>query len=138
MAEIEPASGVEELLRKAGYSQRAIRYYIEKVNVGVLPEPCVRHAYTGPCGDTVEVFLHIDKGTIKAARFEAIGGVGAFISSSALIDLIINGTVDNAERITTDDVIDHLGAIPKAKTHCALLAVTTLKRALKIYREEIV
>lgn len=136
MAEEGVQSRVEDLLRKAGYSDRAIRYYLEKENVGILPEPCVRHAYTGPCGDTIELFLLIDGGIIKNARFEAIGGVGAFISSSALTTLLVDRTVEQAERITTRDILEHLGALPEAKTHCALLAVTTLKRALKGYHAE--
>jgi len=52
-------SEVESLLRKSGYSNKAIDYYMQKVNVGEIEEPSVRSAYTGPCGDTMEISLKI-------------------------------------------------------------------------------
>ena len=52
-------SEVIDLLRKSGYLDKAIKYYIKKVNVGEVKNPSVRFAYTGPCGDTMEVFLRI-------------------------------------------------------------------------------
>ena len=51
---------VRELLVKSGYSNKAIEYYLKKVNVGRIENPSVRLAYTGPYGDTIEVYLKIE------------------------------------------------------------------------------
>jgi nitrogen fixation NifU-like protein len=64
---------VRELLEKSGYSSKAIEYYLNKVNVGRVENPSVHLAYTGPCGDTMEVYLRIESNVIKDARFQAIG-----------------------------------------------------------------
>lgn len=127
--------GVVDLLREAGYSERAIGYYLGKVNVGSLPRPCVRHAYTGPCGDTLELFLLFEEGIITKARFQSIGCVGSFVAGSALTTMLVGMTREQAALVTVGDVIGHLGAIPEAKAHCALLSVRTLKGALGRCRE---
>jgi len=66
-------SEVRELLKKSGYSSEAIEYYLKKVNVGRIENPSVQSAYTGPCGDTMEVYLEIESDVIKDAKFQAIG-----------------------------------------------------------------
>ncbi len=126
------------LLEKSGYSDRAIDYYRKRTNFGVLGNPTVSYAYTGPCGDTMEIFLEIEPGEelIKDSKFQAIGCAGAFVSGSALTEIIKGKTLDEAEKITREDVIDHLNGIPEAKVECACLAVRTLKKTIEKYKEE--
>ena len=128
-------SEVRELLKKSGYSSRAIEYYIQKVNVGEIKDSSVRFAYTGPCGDTMEIFLKIESKVIKDAKFQAIGCAGAFASGSALMELIKEKTLEQAEKIDEGDIMDHLGAVPKQKIHCACLAKRTLRKAIEQYRK---
>jgi len=48
------------LLKKSGYSDKAIEYFINKVNVGEIDKPSASFAYTGPCGDTMQIHLKFD------------------------------------------------------------------------------
>ena len=128
-------SKIRELLEKSGYSDKAIKYYTEKVNVGEIKDPSVRFAYTGPCGDTMEVFLRIESNIIKDAKFMAIGCAGAFASGSALMGMIKGKTLEEAEKTDEEDIMNHLGSIPKQKIHCACLAKRTLRQAIGQYRE---
>lgn len=73
-------SEIEKLLEKSGYSDNAIEYYLKKVNVGYLEKPSVQLSYTGPCGDTMEVYLKIESDVVEDAKFQAIGCAGAFSS----------------------------------------------------------
>lgn len=129
---------VENLLKKSGYSDKAIDYYKNRTNFGVMKEPTASYAYTGPCGDTMEIFLEIDsgEGTIKDAKFQAIGCAGAYVSGSALTEMIKGKTLEEAEQITREEVINNLNGIPKAKVECACLAVRTLKRTIEKYKEK--
>jgi nitrogen fixation NifU-like protein len=129
-------SAVVDLLKKSGYSSKAIEYYVRKVNVGEIKDPSVRFAYTGPCGDTMEVFLKIESNVIKDAKFRAIGCAGAFASGSALMEMIRGKTLEQAEKMDEEDIIDHLGSIPKQKIHCACLAKRTLRKAIEHYRKK--
>jgi len=126
-------SEVRRLLEKSGYSSKAIEY-LKKVNVGRVENPSVHLAYTGPCGDSMEVYLKIESDIIKDAKFQAIGCAGALSAGSALMEMVKEKRLEEAEKITEEDIIDFLGGIPKQKIHCACLAKRTLQKAIKKYR----
>jgi len=126
---------IEDLLKKSGYSNKAIEYYTKKVNVGEIEDPDAFFTYTGSCGDSMEIYLKVESGVIKDAKFQAIGCAGAFSSGSALCEMIKGKTLGEAEQIGEDDIVGHLGKIPPQKIHCACLAKRTLQKAIKQYRE---
>lgn len=126
---------IEELLKKSGYSDKAIKYYVDKVNVGVLKDCNAQFAYTGPCGDTMEIFLIIKDDKIEDAKFQAIGCAGAFSSGSALTEMIKGKTLEQALEFNEMDIMDYLGEIPEQKIHCAILTVRTLEKAITQYKE---
>ncbi|KAF5416155.1 MAG: Iron-sulfur cluster assembly scaffold protein IscU 2 [Candidatus Methanophagaceae archaeon] len=128
-------SEMQDLLKESGYSEKAIEYYMNKVNVGELSEPDAHAIYTGPCGDTMEIFLNVEDGVIKEAKFQAIGCAGAFSSGSALTERIIGMTLEEVEKIEEDEIIDYLGGIPAQKVHCTCLSKRTLQKAIKNYKE---
>ena len=127
---------VIELLKKSGYSDKAIGYYMNKVNVGRIENPSVSYTYTGSCGDTMEVHMTIESNRIKDAKFQAIGCAGAFSTGSALIEMVKGKTLEAAEKIDEQDIISFLGKFPSQKFHCACLAKRTLGKAIKKYRIE--
>jgi len=127
---------ITELLKKSGYSEKAIEYFIKKINVDYLKEPDVYFSYTGPCGDTLEIYLKIKENKIEDAKFQATGCAGAFVSGSALCNLIKDKTLEEAEKIRIEDIITYLNGLPKAKIHCACLAKTTLEKAIQKYKKD--
>ena len=125
--------GIVELLRKAGYSEKAIDYYLRKVNVGVIEGADATDSYTGLCGDSIRIYLRVEDGVISDAKFQAIGCAGAFASGSALSEMIKGKTLKEAEKITEWDVIKDLGELPGPKLHCARLAVDALRKSIESY-----
>ena len=122
---------MEELLLKAGYSAKAIRLYMNKVNVGSIEDSDVALTYTGlPCGDTITLYLKLGKDwTIQDAKFEYKGCIGTASSGSALTMLVIGKTVKDAWKITKEDILKELDALPES--HCAELVVNALYKALE-------
>lgn len=129
-------SEIKNLLKQSGYSERAIEYYENHLNVGSIKNPSGHFTFTGPCGDTMEFFLKITADDIKDAKFQAIGCAGSFASGSALAEMIKGKTVGDAERLDENDVLNHLGGMPSQKVHCARLAVLTLKKAIEQYKDK--
>lgn len=125
-------SDVENLLKISGYSERAIEYYLTHLHVGNIKNPDAHAIYTGPCGDTMEIFLKIS-GVITDAKFLAIGCAGSFASGSALCEIIKGKTPEECKKLNENNLLDHLGALPEQKVHCARLTVLTLKMALDQY-----
>jgi NifU-like protein involved in Fe-S cluster formation len=126
---------VENVLRESGYSSKAIDLYLNKVNVGTCDDTNMCFGYTGPCGDTMEIFLHVDINRIRDAKFQAIGCEGAFICGSAITEMIKGMTMDQVENIEKDQVIAYLGGLPEEKYDCACLAVTTLRKTLQKFKK---
>jgi nitrogen fixation NifU-like protein len=127
--------GLMELLRKAGYSEKAIDHYIKKRNVGVIEGAEAADSHTGLCGDSMRVYLKIEKGLITDAKFQAVGCAGAFASGSALTEMVKGKTLRVAERITEQDVVRDLGKLPGPKLHCVHLAVDALRKSIASYKE---
>ncbi|NIP67299.1 iron-sulfur cluster assembly scaffold protein [Candidatus Bathyarchaeota archaeon] len=125
-----------ELLSKAGYSERAINYYLEKLNVGIIEDAEAVESYKGLCGDSMRIYLKIAEGVVRDAKFQAIGCAGAFASGSALTEMVKGKSLEEAQGITGEDVVEHLGKMPGPKLHCARLAVDALRKSIEKYRKE--
>ena len=126
---------VSDLLKKAGYSDKAIDYYENNLNVGKIENPEAHFAYTGPCGDTVELFLKISD-VITDAKFQVIGCVGTFIFGSALTKIIIGKKVEDCEDFDEGDLLKHIGEVPEPKKHCARLVALTFKKMIEQFKKE--
>jgi nitrogen fixation NifU-like protein len=125
------------LLRDSGYSEKAIEFYLENVNVGEIEEPSLHHACTGPCGDTIEIFLMIESNIITRAKFLAIGCPGVFSCGSAITIMIIGKSLQQALSIHVEDILEFLEKIPDKKEKCAFLAKMTLEEAIHQYLKQI-
>jgi nitrogen fixation NifU-like protein len=125
-----------KLLAESGYPKKAIELYVNNVNVGALENPDIVSTYLGPCGDLVKLYLKIDRtGVIEDAKFYYLGCPGSASSASAMIDLVKDKTVEEAKKITEDDVLNELGGLPKTKLDCPKLAITTLRKAIAEYEK---
>ena len=126
-----------ELLKAAGYSGRVIELYGNKVNVGLIENPDVALAYTGPCGDTIKLYLKINKDeVIEDAKFQYLGCPASAACGSILTQIIKRKRLQEAKEITEDDVLEELDGLPDNECHCAELAVTTLYKAISKYEEK--
>ena len=121
---------MDELLTISGYSKKAIRYYKNKTNVGIIKNPTISFMYKGICDDTMKVYLMIDSNKIIDAKFEAIGCAGVFTAGSALMELIKNKSVTEARKISEFDIVNHLGSVPNKKQDCIYLVIKTLQKTL--------
>lgn len=130
-----PNSNMEKLLLRAGYSEKAVKLYVNKVNVGQIENSDVSLTYTGlPCGDTITIYLKLgENGIIQDAKFEYKGCVGTACSGSALTSLIKGKGIKEAWKITKDNLLEFLNGLPER--HCADLAVNALHEALEKLKE---
>ncbi len=124
-----------DILKESGYSDKAIEFYIGRVNVDEIADPSIHHACTGPGGDTIELFLTIKSNIIREAKFQAIGCAGIFSSGSAITSMIIGKTIEQAMMIHVEDIVNFLGDVPDEKIGCARLAKKTLEDAILHYQQ---
>jgi len=58
---------------KAVYGDVAFERWLNISNMGDMDEPDGYACITGPCGDTIQIYLEIDKGQVKKASFQTDG-----------------------------------------------------------------
>jgi nitrogen fixation NifU-like protein len=113
------------------FSEKVIDYGMNPRNCGTMEKPDGYAKITGPCGDTVEIFLRVKNGRIEDIRYTTDGCMTSHAAVSAATVMAKGQAPKDCIRINQSSILEHLGGLPDDAKHCALLAATTLHRALR-------
>ncbi len=123
--------------QQGGYSERALEYFKNPLHAGEIDKPDgVGKVGNAVCGDVMHIFIKVKDNRISDIKFKTFGCVAAISSSEALCRIAKGKTVEEAEKITNKQILDHLGWLPPIKTHCSVLGAEGLHEAIKNYREK--
>ena len=87
------------------------------------------------CGDIMWVYIKVKNNKIADIKFKTFGCATAIATSSMVTQLAKGKTLEQAEKITRNDVADSLKGLPPIKMHCSNLATDALKKAIEDYRK---
>jgi len=118
---------------RSTYTEAVIDHALNPRNVGSMPNPDGLAVVTGPCGDTMEIWLKVKNNAIERATFWTDGCATTIAAGSMVTELANGKTVNIALQLSQQDVLDALGGLPEENIHCALLAANTLKEAIRDY-----
>jgi nitrogen fixation NifU-like protein len=113
------------------YSETVIDHAMNPRNLGAMQGADGFARVTGPCGDTMEVWLRVKSNTITDINFMT-DGCGTSIASGSMVTELAKGkSINEAIKISQKDVLNALGGLPEESQHCPLLAANTLKTAIR-------
>lgn len=115
------------------YSEKVIQRWINPRQLGEIRDPQAYGKVTGPCGDTVKIFLKIENDGIIDARFLTDGCMTTLAAGCMACELAIGKTYKEALTVSKEVILEQLGGLPEESEHCALLASNTLRAALTDY-----
>lgn len=144
------------------YTKEVIDHFGNPRNMGEIKNPDgVGQVGNLKCGDVMKVFIRV-KTRIKASnqklqtpsskvpsgknqkveeyiddiKFQTLGCAAAIASSSMMTELAKGKSLDDAEKITRDDINEALGVLPAQKYHCSILSADAIQKAIADYKEK--
>lgn len=114
------------------YNDKTIDYFSNPRNMGEIANATIVAEGGNPsCGDVVKLYLKIENDKISDIKFKAFGCGACIATASALTELVMNKTLNEASKVTNQDVSDFLGGLPAQKLKCSNFSAEVLDKALK-------
>lgn len=119
------------------YSEKVMEHFRNPRNMGEIKDADGVGTVGNPvCGDIMAIYIRIKGGRISDIKFKTFGCAAAIATSSMITEIAKGKTLDEAMKITRDNVATELDGLPPIKMHCSNLAADALHEAIKDYKKK--
>ncbi|MHA1143588.1 MAG: Fe-S cluster assembly scaffold protein NifU [Candidatus Helarchaeota archaeon] len=126
-------------MKSTQYSAKVLEHFRNPRNVGTLEGDDVAVGRVGNpvCGDLMDIYIRVQDDRIVDIKFKTFGCGSAVATSSMITEMAKGKTLDEAMKITRNNVAEELDGLPPIKMHCSNLAADALHKAIKNWRSGI-
>ena len=118
------------------YSEKVMDHFANPRNSGEMENPDGVGIVGNPtCGDLMTIYIKVKDDVITDISFQTFGCGAAIATSSMITEIAIGKTLEEALKISRNDVAEELDGLPPVKMHCSNLAADALKAAIDNYYE---
>ena len=117
------------------YTSKILEIFRNPKNLGAMEDATVSAVAGSPaCGDRISFYLKINEDeVIEKASFQSYGCAANIAASSITTELVKDKPLEEAWKVSWKQVLEELGGLPRVKSHCGILAVGALRRAIRKY-----
>ena len=132
----------ENKMNNTQYSKKVMENFTHPKNVGVIKNADGIGQVGNPaCGDILTLYIKVGtnkkkKEFIKDIKFKTLGCAAAISVSSMLTQIAKGKTIEEAEKISNQNIVEELGGLPEIKHHCSLLGAEALHDAIRDYKSK--
>lgn len=120
------------------YTDKTMEHFMCPQNVGTMPDCDATGAYGEPsCGDALMIYIKVKDNRIEKISYLVFGCCAAIATSSMTSVLAKGKTLEEAEKITDEDIAGALGGLPEIKMHCSNMGASALRCAIRNYRNSL-
>lgn len=123
------------------YNPKVMDHFMNPRNIGVISDASGIGEVGNPtCGDIMKMYIKVEKKNgreiLSDIKFQTFGCGAAIATSSMVTEMMKGKTLEEAERLTNEEVAKELGGLPPIKMHCSNLAASALQAAIKNYKSK--
>ena len=120
------------------YSEKVMEHFSNPRNVGEIEDADGVGTVGNPvCGDLMTIYIKVKDNIIEDIKFKTFGCGAAIATSSMVTEMAMGKTLEEALKISRNDVADELEGLPPVKMHCSNLAADALKAAIDNYKKKL-
>ena len=119
------------------YNDTVLDHLSNPRNAGKIDNPDgTGHSGNSVDGDTITIYIKVKDNKLEDVKFKTFGCGAAIAASSMLTEIALGKNIDDAMKITNDQVAEALGGLPPRKLLCSNIAADALHDAINNYLEK--
>ncbi len=119
------------------YNETVMEHFQNPRNTGEISDPDGVGKVGNPhCGDVMKIFLKVENNKLVDVKYKTFGCAAAIATSSMASVLVIGKTIEEAEKLSREDVAEALNGLPEEKMACSNIAPDAIRAAIENYRSK--